>query len=99
VNRYRPHYQATKKRSEKHRIVTDIIKEVEGWGGAFLRSETENEEDPSSWLPVSTAVVYEKVSHALRHKKPFTCKLGLGKAAQKRRAREAKRNAEKNASC
>jgi hypothetical protein len=77
VQAYRETYQNATRRGEKNRITNDIIGLVRDHGGRFLRkydetlaTDTPRRVGDCCWVEVKdSAVIYEKVSHALRSAK------------------------------
>lgn len=65
VQSYCEEYQSTKMRCEKTRITKEVISIIQGDGGRFLKPGG----IAAQWIPLNSAQVYEKVSHALRSAK------------------------------
>ena len=62
IQEYRERYQACSQREEKTQITKTVIKEVEAYGGRFVKFCSESE----TWVEIDSDAKREKVSHALR---------------------------------
>jgi hypothetical protein len=69
VERHKNEYNVAR-RSDKPRVVKRIIQEIRDTGARFLRPYGEfNSNDQDLWVEADDDIVYDKISHVLRHRK------------------------------